>query len=288
MLPTPDWATAPDLPTGTELADLEALAVELAVRAGTFVRDERPDTVRVAATKSTVLDVVTAMDTGSEQLIRTELARRRPDDGILGEEEGLTQGSSGLTWVVDPIDGTVNYLYDQPAYAVSVAVVRGDPRVPGAWLPVAGAVSNPRVDEVFRAHLGGGGFVQPMTAGAGGGLRLRVSDQPDLSQALVGTGFSYDRVERQAQGELAMRVLMQVRDLRRIGAAALDLCAVAAGRLDGYYERGLHPWDMAAGALLVHEAGGLVTGLEGPPGQEFVLSTGPALHGALRHLLDPR
>ncbi|GAA1161048.1 inositol monophosphatase family protein [Ornithinicoccus hortensis] len=294
MLPTPDWADARDVPPPARLADLEALAVDLAVRAGRFVRGDRPATVQVATTKSTPLDVVTAMDTGSEDLIRAELARRCPEDGVLGEEEGLTVGTSGLTWVVDPIDGTVNYLYDIPAYAVSVAVVVGDPRVPGGWLPVAGAVSNPRVDEVFRAHLGGGGCVHPMGEVAGyhpagerpaRAIALEVGQQTDPSLALVGTGFSYDRVERAAQAELALRVLAEVRDLRRIGSAALDLCSVAAGRFDAYYEAGLHAWDVAAGALLVREAGGVVTGLDAPGGRGPLLASGPALHGPLGTLI---
>lgn len=288
VLPSTAWATARELPPDLLLAELESLAVELAVRAGRFVRDERPDTVRVAATKSTVLDVVTAMDTASERLIREELARSRPQDGVLGEEEGLTEGSSGLTWVVDPIDGTVNYLYDIPAYAVSVAVVVGDPRAPGAWLPVAGAVSNPRVNEVFRGRLGGGACVHSMDAGPDTAFPLAVSQEAEPSRALVGTGFSYDRVERERQAALAMQVLAAVRDLRRIGAAALDLCSVAAGRLDAYYEAGLHPWDMAAGSLLVHEAGGVVAGLADPTGRPLMLATGSALHHPLANLVDPR
>lgn len=287
------------LPGPAEVAALRRLAVRLAAEAGRYVVTERPADLAVSATKSTALDVVTRMDTGSERLLRDRLAEHRPEDGVLGEEEGLRPGPSGLTWVLDPIDGTVNYLYDQPAYAVSVAVVVGDPTRAGAWQPVAGAVSNPRVGEVFHAGVGQGAGLSAMrlTAGAPaaelvdldgpGGVRpLRVADPPALAEALVGTGFAYDRERRARQGQVALEVLLRCRDLRRIGAAALDLCAVAAGRLDAYYEWGLQPWDMAAGALVCTEAGAIVTGRDGqPPGERFVLAAHPRLHREVHALL---
>jgi len=288
----PGDAAALTLPQGADPAGLEALAVRLVVQAGRFIRDSRPESVRVTTTKSTALDVVTAMDTGSERLLREVLARARPEDGILGEEEGPLAGSSGLTWVLDPIDGTVNYLYDLPAYAVSVAVVLGDPTVPGGWRPVAGAVVNPRVGEVFHARDGGGAWVRRLAQRPDGDLgepgaatALRVAVPANLEGTLVGTGFSYDRALRREQGRVATEVLVRVRDLRRIGSAALDLCSVAAGRMDGYYESGLYPWDLAAGQLLVTEAGGVVTGLDGPAGRDMVLAGAPHTHAALHALL---
>ncbi len=292
-----------DLPVGrlggdleSELVALEELSVTLATVAGRFVRDERPALLGVSHTKTTELDVVTEMDTRCETLLRAELARQRPDDAVLGEEEGLTAGVSGLTWVLDPIDGTVNYLYDYPAYAVSVAVVVGDPTTPGSWSPVAGAVHNPAVDEVFHARAGGGARVdRPVRPGASaytsgralGPLGSTVDGgHPTLSRALVGTGFSYDLDARRTQGAVAAEVLTRIRDLRRSGSAALDLCHVGAGRLDGYYERGLHPWDMAAGALVVTEAGGVVSGLDAVPSERMVLAASPGLHGDLHEMLS--
>lgn len=281
--------------TESELLALEELAVSLATRAGRFVRDERPRRVGVAQTKTTELDVVTEMDTRCETLLREQLARQRPADAVLGEEDGLTGGDSGLTWVLDPIDGTVNYLYDHPAYAVSVAVVVGDPTQPGGWTPVAGAVHHPVLDEVFHARRGGGARVDRPTEPGGtaytsgralGPLGPSIDGGPaTLDRALLGTGFSYDVRARRAQGAVAFEVLTLVRDLRRSGSAALDLCHVGAGRLDGYYERGLHPWDMAAGALIVLEAGGVVSGLDDAPHGDMVLATSPELHGDLHALL---
>ncbi|WP_237565740.1 inositol monophosphatase family protein [Ornithinimicrobium cerasi] len=281
---------APD-PTTVPLEDraaLEALAVDLAQAAGALVLDERPDHTVVHHTKSTDLDVVTVMDTRSERLLRDRIAAVRPDDGILGEEDGHTSGSSGLTWVLDPIDGTVNYLYDLPAYAVSVAVVVGDPTVPGAWTSVAGAVVNPRTGETFSAHAGGGARLA--TRGPGGARHtadLAVSGAADLEGLLVATGFSYDREARVRQAATVAHLLPRVRDIRRMGAAALDLCHVAAGRVDAYYERGVSAWDVAAGVLLVTEAGGRVSGAspDSPPSGDLVVAGGPTAHRALLEAL---
>lgn len=281
------WAE--DWPEESALEELEAIAVALATEAGRLVRDERPDDLRVVRTTSNVLDIVTAMDIRSETLLRSRLGQVRPEDGILGEEDGHTAGVSGLTWVLDPIDGTVNYLYGLPGYAVSVAVVVGDPRVPGAWTPVAGAVHNPSVDEVFHARAGGGARVdRPAGPGAAAytrGVDLHVGEPAMLSQALIGTGFSYSTENRRHQGAVAAALLPQVRDLRRMGAAALDLCHVAAGRIDAYYERGLKPWDLAAGALVVTEAGGCVTGFDAPASEEMTLAAAPGFHAELHTLL---
>ena len=243
------------LPPGTDPLQLEAVACDVAQAAGRLVVDERPARLGVS-TKSTLTDPVTVMDQRSQQLLLRLLAERRPDDGVLGEEEGGTAGRSGVTWVVDPIDGTVNYLYDIPAYAVSVAAVVGDPGGPGPWEPVAGAVLNPLTGELFSAHRGGGARLTT----AAGVRTLRATEVTDLAMALVGTGFSYSPQTRRRQAAALVALLPLVRDIRRHGSAALDLCSVACGRLDAYYETGLHPWDRAAGELVATEAGVAVGG----------------------------
>ncbi|ABS03039.1 inositol monophosphatase family protein [Kineococcus radiotolerans] len=243
--------------------ELREVAVAVALAAGELVSAGRPDRVEVASTKSSPTDVVTAMDTASEQLLRTELARVRPEDGFLGEEGGHRPGRSGLTWVVDPIDGTVNYLYGLRAYAVSVAVVRAaDPAArpdPATWTVLAGAVVDPSQGETWSAALGGGARLTD----ARGTRALTAPTGPELGQALVATGFGYDARRRAEQAAVVARLLPRVRDLRRVGAASLDLCSVAAGRVDAYYERGLKPWDLAAGALVAAEAGAVVTDFTG-------------------------
>ena len=274
-----------DVPAAEREA-LERLAVEAAVEAGRLVVRERPARVDVHRTKSTDLDIVTVMDTRAEELLRARLADARPDDGVLGEEGGGRRGTTGLTWVLDPIDGTVNYLYDLPAYAVSVAVVVGDPAVPGAWSTVAGAVVSPRTGEVFHARAGGGAHLALLDAGGAPGPsgQLGVTDVGDLGQVLLATGFAYDRASRQGQARVVADLLPRVRDVRRMGAAALDLCHVAAGRVDAYYELGTNAWDYAAGVLLVTEAGGVVSGLAAgsPPSRAMVVAGGPAAHGVVR------
>ena len=277
------------VPTGQALRELEQLAVAVAEEAGALVRDERPGRTVVDRAKSSDLDIVTVMDTRSEQLIRARLAAARPDDGVLGEEEGLVTGRSGLTWVVDPIDGTVNYLYGLPGYAVSVAVVTGDPTRPGGWEPVAGAVVNPSTGETFHARAGGGAHLTaagPDPTGVAGARHTRtlaVSTAADLGSLLVATGFAYDRTVREDQAATVADLLPRVRDVRRLGAAALDLAHVAAGRVDVYYERGVQAWDVAAGILLVTEAGGVVSGARPdlPPSSALTVAGGPGAHATL-------
>jgi myo-inositol-1(or 4)-monophosphatase len=246
--------------------ELMQIAETVAREAGDLVRAQRPDRVAVAGTKSSATDVVTAMDLAVEELIRGRLAELRPDDGVLGEERGLEPGPSGLTWVVDPIDGTVNFLYGLPSHAVSVAVVSGDPD-PARWTMLAGCVHNIPDGTTWTAGAGAGARQD--------GRRLpRLADR-GLTDALIGTGFGYRADRRAAQGRVAAALLPRVRDLRRMGAASVDLCLVASGALDGHYERGLNPWDMAAGALLVVEAGGVVTGLRGRAAGEAMTVCGP-------------
>ena len=233
--------------------------------------------MQVAASKSAPEDVVTLADRETESLIRALLADARPDDGFFGEESAATRGTSGLTWVVDPIDGTVNYLYGFPAWAVSIAVVEGDPD-PATWTTLAGAVYNPTGDELFTAAAGDGAWL--------GVRRLQVPTDVPLSLALLGTGFSYRAAERERQADVVRGLIGEVRDIRRIGSAALDLCSVAAGRLNLYYERGLSPWDHAAGALVAREAGARVGGFGADrEGMGLLIAGAPDLYRVCQPLL---
>lgn len=260
------------IPDPTTLADLEALAVRVATECGRLITDERPTALGVHHTKSSAVDVVTIMDQRSEELASRLLHEARPQDGAYGEEGLATTGTSGVSWVVDPIDGTVNYLYELPAYAVSVAAVVGDVAVEGAWRPVAGAVVNPATGEVFSAHLGGGAHKRV----GDDVVALQASPADTLAMSLVGTGFGYDADVRRAQGAVVAALLPQCRDIRRLGSAALDLCHVADGQMDAYYERGLHPWDMAAGWLVAAEAGVEVRGQGGGPAGATLTMAGAA------------
>jgi myo-inositol-1(or 4)-monophosphatase len=260
--------------TSTELLDL---ARGVALEAGALVKQRRIEGVEVADRKSSPVDIVTAADREVEQLIRAQLAAKRPGDGFLGEESGAEKGTSGLTWVVDPIDGTVNYLYGIPQYAVSIAVVEGEPD-PLTWRALAGCVFNPANDELYTATADGGAYL--------GTTPIRVADAVPLSQALIGTGFAYDSGERSRQGAIAAQLLPEVRDIRRIGTASLDLCFVAGGRFNAYYERTLSPWDHAAGALIARRAGARVSGLDGAaPSRDFILAAIPALAEQLERRL---
>lgn len=267
------------VPGDEVLAELERLAVEVALEAGRLIVDDRPADLGVSKTKSTATDVVTVMDQRAQDLLRSRLQEARPGDGFLGEEEGGTDRQSEITWVVDPIDGTVNYLYAIPSYAVSVAAVVGDPTTPGAWRPVAGAVVNPVTGELFHARLGGGAWLRH---GDREPRRLTIGEPPSLGHALAGTGFGYDTRRRLWQATMLVEVLPHLRDIRRIGSAALDICAVAAGTLDCYFERGLNPWDMAAAWLVLTESGAIFSGLAGgPPDQAMVVGAAPGLHPEL-------
>jgi len=277
----------PMTPGTDELGELEQLAIEAATEAGRFIVDERPAGLGVAETKSSATDVVTVMDQAAERMLRRRITAARPRDAIVGEEAAATGGSSGITWLVDPIDGTVNYLYGIPAYCVSVAAVTGDASVPGGWRPVAGAVCNPNTGEVFHARLGGGACLDGGRGTPPEGLAVAVSGVTTLAQALTGTGFGYVAEVRARQGAVAAALLPLVRDLRRAGSAALDLCAVASGHLDAYFESGLNPWDLAAGWLVATEAGALVTGLRSAgPAEEMTVAAGPGVHAQLVQRLE--
>lgn len=268
--------------------ELRRLAVRLAAAAGEVLLEHRREVVTVARTKSTHTDVVTAADLAAERRLRELLARERPDDGVLGEEEGHVGGSSGLTWVLDPLDGTVNYLYGTGTYAVSVAVVAGPP-TPEAWRAVAGAVLDVERGQTFSAAAGGGARLDGPSPGGGtaDGVALRASSCARLADCLLGTGFGYAPDARREHGRAVALLLPQVRDVRRVGSAALDLCMVAAGRLDAHLERGLHPWDHAAGVLVAREAGAVVLGPGGgPPGPDLVLAAAPGVVEELARALE--
>ncbi|KJL36176.1 Inositol-1-monophosphatase [Microbacterium ginsengisoli] len=235
--------------------ELQSLAVEIAREAGELAARRRAEGVTIAATKSALADIVTEADREVEALIRDRLAAARPDDGFLGEESGGDDSRTGIVWVVDPIDGTVNYAYGLPIYAVSIGIVTGSSD-PAAWESLAGVVYAPALGELYRAARGEGAWI--------GDHRLHVSPEIGPAGALLGTGFGYDPATHAGDLAAVGAVLPLARDLRRMGAASLDLAAVAAGRLDGYYERGLKPWDIAAGALLVEEAGGVFWREGGP------------------------
>ncbi|MGH8963498.1 MAG: inositol monophosphatase family protein [Jatrophihabitantaceae bacterium] len=256
-----------DLPS-----ELERMAIELATGAADIVRSARERPLSVSS-KSTSTDLVTGADRESERWLVEQVARRRPGDSVLAEEGGAHGPSSGgVRWVMDPIDGTVNFVLGLPQYAVSVAA-----EVDGAV--VAGAVCSPASGELFHAHAGGGAYLR--------GRLLRGPREVPLSRAVVGTGFGYDATRRARQAAVVAALLPRIADIRRQGAASLDLCAVAAGRLDAYFEAGLSPWDHAAGGLIAAEAGCVVRGLRGcAAGERMVVVAAPELIGELATLLE--
>ncbi|MEH1101075.1 inositol monophosphatase family protein [Micromonospora sp. CPCC 205561] len=256
-------------------AELLEIAVGVARDAAATAHRMRVEGVSVAATKSTVTDVVTAADRAVERQVVDALRGLRPGDAVLGEEYGAGGSGpvapGGVRWIVDPIDGTVNYLYGIPHSAVSLAA-EVDGRV------VAGVVRNVSTGEEWTATVGGGAWRD--------GERLRCSTETDLGQALVATGFGYDPGRRAHQARVLAELIPHVRDIRRFGAAALDLCLAAEGRVDAYYEKGLAAWDQAAGALVATEAGLLVAGLGGAPaGPDLVIAAPAALFAPLHDRL---
>jgi len=254
-----------------DVESLRDLAVEIAEEAGALAALRRTAGVSIAASKSAIADIVTEADREVEALIRSRLLAARPDDGFLGEESGGDEGTTGITWVVDPIDGTVNYAYGFPAYAVSIAAVAGS-RSPDAWTALAGAIHAPALGETYRVARGHGAWL--------GEQRLAATAEAPAG-ALIGTGFGYDPETHAGDLAVVAKVMPIARDLRRIGAASLDLAAVAAGRLDAYFERGLQPWDHAAGALLVQEAGGSFVRWDTETRRPMHVAAGPAVFDQL-------
>jgi myo-inositol-1(or 4)-monophosphatase len=268
--------------TGPDPGELLGLAVDVAQAAAAMLAAGRPagpsGRPEVADTKSSPTDVVTEMDRAAEALIRERLLAARPRDAILGEEGGEQAGRSGpdqVRWVVDPLDGTVNYLYGLPDWSVSVAA-----EVDGTV--VAGVVTVPSHGEMFTATLGGGAWLWV----GDGTVALRCNTGVPLEQALVSTGFGYEVPRRVVQGEVVGAVLPRVRDIRRGGSCAVDLCSLAAGRVDAYYERGVNYWDWAAGGLVASEAGARLGGLaRTEAGSSMTIAAEPVLFAQLRDLL---
>ena len=251
--------------------ELLELAESTARTAGALLLDRFHGPAKGVTTKSTATDPVSDADRDAEKVILTALEKARPRDAVVSEEGGGSDSRSELRWVIDPLDGTVNFLFGIPHWCVSIAVEHDS-----AWL--AGVVYDPNRDEMFSAQRGGGASLN--------GTPLRFGDKSDISQALVGTGFSYDSHARALQAEVIVRLLPRVRDIRRAGAAALDLAWCAGGRLDGYFEAEMFVWDRAAGELLVAEAGGVTTPLEPPSGKGLgVIASNPQLHDELRELV---
>jgi myo-inositol-1(or 4)-monophosphatase len=249
------------------------LATTAAQQAADLLLDGLGRARTTVETKSTATDMVTEMDRASERLIVASLLAARPDDGLVGEEGSASPGTSGVRWVIDPLDGTTNYLYGHPGWAVSIAA-EDDAGV------AVGVVIDPMHGDVFTATRGGGARRN--------GEAIACSPLDDVSTALVATGFGYAADRRRAQAEVLVALLPRIRDIRRMGAASVDLCSVACGRVDAYFERGLAWWDLAAGGLVAPEAGALVSAIEGgPAGPDAgsIVAAGPGLFTTLRELL---
>jgi myo-inositol-1(or 4)-monophosphatase len=257
------------------LEDHELLrpAWRAAAAAGSFLKDERPVLLHVD-TKSSPTDSVTVMDRTAEAMIISLLLGERPDDGLIGEEGGERTGTSGVRWIVDPLDGTVNYLFGLPMWGVSIAAeVEGE--------VVVGVVATPEFAESYVAVRGRGAWLVV----DGSATRLAVRDCDALSDALVTTGFGYSAQMRHRQSDIVTGLIRDIRDVRRLGAAVIDFCWLARGRLDAYYEKGLHSWDYAAGALIAAEAGAVVTGLHDDDLSDFIVAAVPGIASGMRRAL---
>jgi myo-inositol-1(or 4)-monophosphatase len=264
MTPHDTFSAAP-----AELRELLALASDLALQAGRIHAEGRRTALTIE-TKSSPTDLVSQVDKAAERLIVDRLAERRPDDAILGEEGTSRDGTSGVRWVVDPLDGTTNYVYGYPAYSVSIAVeIDGDARV--------GVVLDSSSGRLYRAVAGAGAVCDDKP------IRARVPD--GLPTALVATGFSYGSARREFEGKVLAALLSRIRDIRRSGSAALDLCRLAAGEVDAYWELDLSPWDFAAGVLIAREAGADVLLMPAGGGDRAVVGAHPSLMPAFVALL---
>jgi myo-inositol-1(or 4)-monophosphatase len=252
--------------------ELRRLAEQLATTAGTGALGGRRGLTLDTESKSSRTDLVTEFDREAEQVIVDQLRQHRPQDSIIGEEGAAVSGDSGFEWLIDPIDGTTNYVYDLPSWCTSVAVAhRGQ--------MVAGAVYVPVTDELFSAALGGGATMNRRS--------ITCSDRSELSLALVATGFGYRAEDRSLQAARLAQMIGEIRDVRRLGSAALDLCHVAIGRVDAYFEEHLNAWDAAAGLLIATEAGAVASDFEGEAARpaQLVVTT-PALHAPLLELIQ--
>jgi myo-inositol-1(or 4)-monophosphatase len=281
-----------------ELRALRDLAADAAQAAGELIVTMRSSGLISSETKSSAVDLVTNADRAAETLIIEHLLAARPDDSVLGEEGGASvHGGSGLTWVIDPIDGTTNFVYGHSATCVSIAATvlvddlspqaraksatwRGDSHSP-LRQTVAAAVFNPFTDELFTAFVGGGSTVNGQT--------LHLDTTTELATALVATGFGYSAERRREQAAALARLLPHIRDIRRLGSAAYDLCLLSSGRVDAYYERGIQEWDVAAGILIAAEAGAAILGsADGTPaGTNLLVAAHPALAAAIQQYVSP-
>jgi myo-inositol-1(or 4)-monophosphatase len=251
--------------------ELRDLAGELAMGAGEILRTFALHARTSIDTKSSSVDLVTDADRASETFLVDALRSRRPDDGILGEEGTNDLSKTGITWIIDPLDGTTNFVYSIPMYAVSIGVTLNG-------IPIAGAVYNPILDELYAAASGSGAFLN--------NIPLRCNAITEMETALVATGFSYDADTRAHQGAITAALLPLIRDIRRAGAAALDLCSVASGRVDAYFEHSVKPWDITAGYVIATEAGAKVTSLDGgQPHIDIFAAASPQLHALLLPLI---
>lgn len=253
-----------------------ALAMTIASGAGKLLLD-RPVDLQVQ-TKSTATDVVTLMDQRTEAFIVAEINKHRPNDAILGEEGANHSGTSGFQWVIDPIDGTVNYLHEIPLWCVSIGLVEES-----TGQSLAGVVYVPVLDQMYISSRGLGAWL----IDRGDSRELKVSQCSELSQAVIGTGFGYSSARRASQAKVLQAVLPKVADIRRLGSCAVDLCLVAQGVLDGYYERGVNAWDHAAGELIAREAGAVSSGLFGNAiGVDMIVVANPTIHAELVAILE--
>lgn len=245
--------------------ELIAIAEQVARAAGQLLMD-RPDSFTLTE-KSSAVDFATQMDQQAEKLIVESLLMTRPHDGIIAEEGAEKQSKSGITWVIDPLDGTINYLYGLPGWNISIAAKDKD----GV---IAGVVYAPTQGALWKATKGFGAYLNDN--------KIKCNDPINLNMALIATGFSYDLELRKEQGARIERLIPQIRDIRRNGAAAVDLCYVAMGAVDAYYESSLKEWDFAAGGLIATEAGAIITGRSGgAPDGDMVVCAGPSLHAQL-------
>jgi myo-inositol-1(or 4)-monophosphatase len=247
----------------TDTQQLLDLALKIAGKAGDLLIN-RPASWDLTV-KSTAIDIATQMDLDSEKLIVESILAARPEDGIIGEEGASRESRSGVTWVIDPVDGTVNYFYGLPGWAISIAVKDESGTL-------VGVVHSPTVDATWHASKGGGAFLN--------NVKIACNDPIELNRALISSGFAYDVKDRVEQVKIVNALLPQIRDLRRIGSAAADICHVATGMVDGYFETGLHEWDLAAAELIAREAGATVT-TRPWHGLNLTVAAGPRLFAAL-------
>jgi len=258
------------MPPADEAGELRSLCESLARGAGAIALAGRREAIGATdlsgTVKSSATDIATEFDEAAEAHVVGRIRELRPDDAIVGEEGTSDTGTSGYAWFIDPIDGTTNFIYDQPAWSNSVAVARGDEMI-------AAAVYVPPLDEMFTAAAGGGATLNERA--------ISVSTETDLSLALLGTGFGFQPATRREQAERLVGLIEHVRDVRRLGSAAVDLCMVACGRLDVYYELHLNSWDAAAGELIAREAGAITSDFSGGPARpDEMVAAAPGVHGA--------